>query len=78
MKLPADVRASHILEAAIRVANRHGLLRATWNAVAAECGVETSERTVRAYFKNYTTLWQTIIADGRFKGDRMGVSDAKD
>ena len=60
-----------ILDAAIRVANRDGLLRTTWNAVASECEMETSDRTVRAYFERYTTLWDSIIADDRFTGDRM-------
>lgn len=61
-----------ILDAAIRVANRDGLLRATWTAVSGECEMETSERTVRAYFPRYTALWSAIVDDERFTGDRMG------
>lgn len=72
MKLPATARRNIILDAAIRVANRDGLLRVTWNAVATECEMETSDRTVRAYFQRYQALWDAVAADSRFVGDRMG------
>lgn len=72
MKLPATTRRALILDAAIRVANRDGLLRVNWNAVAAECDMETSDRTVRAYFPRYTALWDAVKADARFTGDDMG------
>lgn len=72
MKLPATTRQNLILDAAIRCANRDGLLRVTWNAVATECEIETSDRTVRAYFPRYTALWDAIVSDDRFTGDRMG------
>lgn len=72
MKLPAATRQSLILDAAIRCANRDGLLRVTWNAVALECEVETSDRTVRAYYPRYTALWNAVAGDPRFTGDRMG------
>lgn len=72
MKLPATTRQTIILDAAIRCANRDGLLRVTWNAVAAECEIETSDRTVRAYFPRVSALWDAIAADERFTGDRMG------
>jgi AcrR family transcriptional regulator len=72
MKLPATTRRTIILDAAIRVANRDGLLRVTWNAVASECEMETSDRNVRAYFPRYTTLWNAVADDERFVGDKMG------
>ncbi len=72
MKLPATTRRALILDAAIRCANRDGLLRVNWNAVAVECEMETSDRTVRAYFPRYTSLWDAVVADKRFTGDRMG------
>jgi DNA-binding transcriptional regulator YbjK len=72
MKLPAPTRRTIILDAAIRVANRDGLLRVNWNAVASECEMETSDRTVRAYFPRYTALWDAVAADSRFVGDKMG------
>lgn len=72
MKLPATTRRALILDAAIRVANRDGLLRVNWNAVAAECDMETSDRTVRAYFPRYQALWDAVAADERFTGDKMG------
>lgn len=74
MKLPATVRRTIILDAAIRVANRDGLLRVTWNAVADECETETTDRTVRAYFPRYQALWDAIAADERFTGDKMGYA----
>lgn len=72
MKLPATTRRTLILDAAIRCANRDGLLRVTWNAVATECEIETSDRTVRAYFPRYEALWNAVAADERFVGDKMG------
>lgn len=72
MKLPATTRRTIILDAAIRVANRDGLLRVTWNAVASECEIETSDRNVRAYFPRYTALWNAVAGDERFVGDKMG------
>lgn len=72
MKLPATIRQTLILDAAIRVANRDGLLRVNWNTVAAECEMETSERTVRAYYPRFTALLDAVAADARFDGDRMG------
>lgn len=72
MKLPATTRQALILDAAIRCANRDGLLRVTWAAVAAECEIETSDRTVRAYFPRSTALWDAIAADERFTGERNG------
>lgn len=72
MKLPATIRRSIILDAAIRVANRDGLLRVNLNAVAAECEMDTSERTVRAYYPRFTALLDAVAADARFVGDKMG------
>jgi hypothetical protein len=72
MKLPATTRRNIILDAAIRVANRDGLLRVTWNTIATECSTETTDRTVRAYFPRYSLLWDAVAADSRFVGDRMG------
>lgn len=72
MKLPATTRRSIILDAAIRIANRDGLLRVNWNAVASECELETTDRNVRAYYPRYTALWDAVAADARFTGDRMG------
>jgi len=72
MKLPAKIRRNIILDAAIRVANRDGLLRVTWDAVAIECEPGTTGRTVRAYYQRYQNLWNAIAVDERFFGDRMG------
>lgn len=72
MRLPATVRRQIILDAAIRVANRDGLLRTYWTNVAPECEVETSASTIRSYFPRLAELWDAISRDPRFTGDRMG------
>lgn len=63
MRLQPDNRRAVIITAAISIAKAHGLHRVTHGAVAKQCRIETSIKTVRHYFGTQVDLWQAVLVE---------------
>lgn len=60
-KLTESQRRRIIVESGLTVAKRHGLVGTDYNEVAKGCSVDTSESTVRYYFRAKGNLWRAIL-----------------
>lgn len=64
-RMQPDDRRKIIVLAAVAVARRDGLASVTFEAVAAACSIETTERTIRHYFATYRALWLATAKQDR-------------
>lgn len=62
MRLTPEQRQAVIITAALRLARDGGLIAVTHSAVAHRCVTETSEKTVRHYYRSRVALWAAVIA----------------
>lgn len=61
MKLSKETRRNIVLEAALAVALRDGLVSITFQNIAAACEVDTSAATVRRYGGRITDLQIAVV-----------------
>jgi len=66
-RMPADDRRVVILDAAVRIARRHGVLYVTHERVSGECAWPTSVSTIWRIVGNGEKLVRATVAHGNLK-----------
>ncbi len=76
VQLAGPVRKTIIIDAALAVAKRDGLVAVNFDSVARECRIPTSRHTVKHWFKRRDDLWRALCdtdASVREEGVKLGI-----
>lgn len=65
LRLEPEIREAVLLTAAVELANKHGLVEVTHEAVAKRVKPSCNKRTVERYFPRNKGLWLAIARDHR-------------